>query len=62
MRPSPNHGTQRLPNDDDDLIFYRVIKASSGAISLLGLHITPPNYIMSYALVLTVIGRNKART
>ena len=21
LRPSPNHGTQRLPNDDDDIIF-----------------------------------------
>ena len=20
MRPSPNHGTQRLPNDDDDVV------------------------------------------
>ena len=21
LRPSPNHGTQRLPNDDDDMLF-----------------------------------------
>ena len=23
LRPSPNHGTQRLPNDDDDVIWIR---------------------------------------
>ena len=22
LRPSPNHGTQRLPNDDDDILSY----------------------------------------
>ena len=22
LRPSPNHGTQRLPNDDDDELLY----------------------------------------
>ena len=24
LRPSPNHGTQRLPNDDDDDLFVTV--------------------------------------
>ena len=24
LRPSPNHGTQRLPNDDDDDIYMYV--------------------------------------
>ena len=24
LRPSPNHGTQRLPNDDDEMMIFRL--------------------------------------
>ena len=24
LRPSPNHGTQRLPNDDDEMMIYKL--------------------------------------
>ena len=35
LRPSPNHGTQRLPNDDDDdlstdVLKYKVLLPGSG--------------------------------
>ena len=33
LRPSPNHGTQRLPNDDDDdesILFIFIISTDSG--------------------------------
>ena len=30
LRPSPNHGTQRLPNDDDDVHFNTVVPVMNG--------------------------------
>ena len=27
LRPSPNHGTQRLPNDDDDVFVCACVRA-----------------------------------
>ena len=34
LRPSPNHGTQRLPNDDDDIhvyiVYYYIYKLRHG--------------------------------
>ena len=33
LRPSPNHGTQRLPNDDDDEGTISFLKAKMYAIS-----------------------------
>ena len=37
LRPSPNHGTQRLPNDDDDDLY---IYDLSGSCSLSFLYVS----------------------
>ena len=37
LRPSPNHGTQRLPNDDDDeyLIYNDLAQLETSRLRLL---------------------------
>ena len=48
LRPSPNHGTQRLPNDDDDDDFLVI------CIAMIMLY-TDTYYVFRRCLVMKII-------
>ena len=56
LRPSPNHGTQRLPNDDDDLALSDI---SCDLFSLLS-DTSSCGHIHTCMAMLDISGRNRA--
>ena len=49
LRPSPNHGTQRLPNDDDDDSLYAFINVDNCERPLTD--VVYPSYISCVTLI-----------
>ena len=58
LRPSPNHGTQRLPNDDDDemmIMLPNYIISIGGTCFKTG-HVTPmSNSICTYQILYVLL-------
>ena len=52
LRPSPNHGSQRLPNDDDIYVLFIIL------ISVFMYNTSTPTALCNYILVFAVTGLN----